>query len=968
MSVNKKTVNRLAQVSPGSGNDVLPAESERRSATLTRPSLEPSSSSYDVLQPFADEEVNYEGYSRILIQGFKDDMYSRKFNGVYDVEQEEDEAGKKRFSYIKKILEDRVIEYNPAKKEWQIKATVMKGSADKTCVVGYFGQVDHVPIHLASKGSKWFINPTGSAKGDITYREERLVKVTANLNDISIYQTEFNKKLKDMEELAAKNREGAKVLLITGCTGTFADSVNGVYRMTLDSFNDAPIYDKTDKYFCLQFQSVGAWYISSIADKGLWTTEEDAYATVTCMRPIAPELITSPVALVGLKEPVLQDTLRFCKEGDPLFVEYQKQQKLEDDLVSRNRRGAQRLCIDGFTEASSTITHGLYIITDENEEGAPVYEKMGNSYFRVKYGGALEGWGIYIGSKKIAQMPCHKPFSPDSAPRQNWQQMSVSKEKWIDAPRVKTFVSTDSQYASLETKFKEEVDRATKSRETAANVVLLFGHEGETGDLIHGMYVKTDELANLVFVYVKKDGRRVFYLQYNGSDWTVTAEKNSKTSLAKLSCSLAVPPELVHPTAWKAASGTGWSDSNLAVFKEGDKAFDAYAKQEALDAQWVLKNKEGAKSVLLVGAKGLESKRINGLYDLVLNEDSCGGPVYVKRGSNDSIWFWQDPNDKEDMKFMIGAFESRGKPIRWAELKCKKPLPLEMVRSSVWKVFDQSWSDQPDIKATVAQDAIDKWFRQVEEEKELNKLHTDFIVKDTPSFDDDASVDEMKIQTMFRMVEDVTVQWEGRDIPKKVLYLTNKQANMFDDQSMLRCIEALEVSEPKFVIILLAAMGDSVQMQFAHAEDVLTPTPVTTYLGGDTQRSEVDASDEDTVRTSVIMFMKNCILPLAKQTKALIIVQGANDCFLSAALANVVLEEQARLGKDCPFSVVALCWEFEVHYKGVLNKESGSLAGQIARGCSAWRKRVPILRKCTSKSMIGTSFSGAISPQQHHGT
>ena len=68
-------------------------------------------------------------------------------------------------------------------------------------------------------------------------------------------------------------------------------------------------------------------------------------------------------------------------------------------------------------------------------------------------------------------------------------------------------------------------------------------------------------------------------------------------------------------------------------------------------------------------------------------------------------------------------------------------------------------------------------------------------------------VDEMKIQTMYRMVEEISVSCEGRDIRKKILYLTNKQCSMFNEDGMRRCIEALDMGQPKCIIRLLNSVG-----------------------------------------------------------------------------------------------------------------------------------------------------------------
>jgi hypothetical protein len=103
--------------------------------------------------------------------------------------------------------------------------------------------------------------------------------------------------------------------------------------------------------------------------------------------------------------------------------------------------------------------------------------------------------------------------------------------------------------------------------------------------------------------------------------------------------------------------------------------------------------------------------------------------------------------------------------------------------------------------------------------------------------------------------------------------------------------------------------------------------------------------DDRVAETQMLLFMRTCILPLAKQTRALILVSGANDCFLSAALAEVALAEQHRLGKDCPFAVVASVSEYELHYRASNASDTKSLAGQLARGSRTWSKRMPVVNE-----------------------
>jgi hypothetical protein len=214
---------------------------------------------------------------------------------------------------------------------------------------------------------------------------------------------------------------------------------------------------------------------------------------------------------------------------------------------------------------------------------------------------------------------------------------------------------------------------------------------------------------------------------------------------------------------------------------------------------------------------------------------------------------------------------------------------------------------------------------------------------------EETTVDEMKIQTMYKMVEDVHVQIQGKEVVKKVLYLTNKQANLFDEQAMQRCIQALDIGDPKFVIKLLPSCGVESQMHIAHTEYLHAPE--FHYKASPYKSSELDRGDDSIVQSQILLLMRTCILPIAKQTRAIILVGGADDCYLSAALSNAVLAEQARLGKDCPFSVIATVLEYEIHSRAVSKDDQASLSGQLARGSKTWSRRMPTVHEYVTSSV-----------------
>ena len=55
------------------------------------------------------------------------------------------------------------------------------------------------------------------------------------------------------------------------------------------------------------------------------------------------------------------------------------------------------------------------------------------------------------------------------------------------------------------------------------------------------------------------------------------------------------------------------------------------------------------------------------------------------------------------------------------------------------------------------------------------------------------------------------------------------------------------------------------------------------------------------------VFMKECVLPLAIKSQALIIVEGFNDSSSAMSLERIVTPVQRRMGAACPFKVSHSC-------------------------------------------------------------
>jgi hypothetical protein len=59
------------------------------------------------------------------------------------------------------------------------------------------------------------------------------------------------------------------------------------------------------------------------------------------------------------------------------------------------------------------------------------------------------------------------------------------------------------------------------------------------------------------------------------------------------------------------------------------------------------------------------------------------------------------------------------------------------------------------------------------------------------------TIDEMRVQTMYKMVEDVRLYWGGAEHNVKRLYLTNKQCSLFSHSNVHRLLAALDLGKVK---------------------------------------------------------------------------------------------------------------------------------------------------------------------------
>ena len=198
---------------------------------------------------------------------------------------------------------------------------------------------------------------------------------------------------------------------------------------------------------------------------------------------------------------------------------------------------------------------------------------------------------------------------------------------------------------------------------------------------------------------------------------------------------------------------------------------------------------------------------------------------------------------------------------------------------------------------------------------------------------------------MYKMVEDVEVTINSSYQTKKVLYLTNSQCSQFNERNIAKCVQAMDLGPLKFIIRLQSCMSTSNTI-IAQAQRLHMPEG--TYLKSAALSGvEISTRDNLEVMRQLTLWVKECILPIAIQNKALVITWANTECAMGAAVSEVFIPEQQRLGLSCPFRVLGWTEEPQHHYCAV---NGIGLAGQLFQNTSRWKDRREITRQANPAS------------------
>ena len=222
-----------------------------------------------------------------------------------------------------------------------------------------------------------------------------------------------------------------------------------------------------------------------------------------------------------------------------------------------------------------------------------------------------------------------------------------------------------------------------------------------------------------------------------------------------------------------------------------------------------------------------------------------------------------------------------------------------------------------------------------------------------------AKIVEFDTWTKYEMVQDVELEHDGEYTERKVLFMPNKYVSRFNARNIDQVIINLGLGErtSNFVITLLPSLMGAKDFE-------VTPQSIT---GSQNLGEQVDYADkrppshakgdELVTETQTMLFVKHCILPVAKKARALIIISATNDCSLAVAVQNIMGPIQTNMGEKCPFTIVGYCSMENIYHS--IGKEEKEEDNQEEEKDSSGGMLSPSPSPSPSLSLAGNICSSA---------
>lgn len=181
----------------------------------------------------------------------------------------------------------------------------------------------------------------------------------------------------------------------------------------------------------------------------------------------------------------------------------------------------------------------------------------------------------------------------------------------------------------------------------------------------------------------------------------------------------------------------------------------------------------------------------------------------------------------------------------------------------------------------------------------------------------------IKARTMFQMLDEFSVS----GVSKQLLYLTNAQAREFNSGNVDRLLATFEIATPHIVITFPKTSCGFAQWNVARASGEASLKIC----------SFDDSLPGEQVFTQLVRFMKDVVIPMAAESRALVMLELSATCDTSSAFMQALSLTRDRFGQKLPFTVLGIDVAMRFH-RGVIDKPSSYTAKLADR--SKWKRRL----------------------------
>jgi hypothetical protein len=206
---------------------------------------------------------------------------------------------------------------------------------------------------------------------------------------------------------------------------------------------------------------------------------------------------------------------------------------------------------------------------------------------------------------------------------------------------------------------------------------------------------------------------------------------------------------------------------------------------------------------------------------------------------------------------------------------------------------------------------------------------------------DENELAEIRVRTMYNLVEEIKLEAGAMDSVARVLYLTNMQAQMFSVETVPKMMQAFEVKKASLVINLLYSAGaelwnESYWPEGMTAEERREFHGLSPHTTAGPEPPFLSNREQNQLEMRLTMFFKDVLLPLAAETNAIVLCDANVNCALSKTLADTLPLFVAKYGGVLPFTLFGIGaapnWSERVF------RDPSSSSAELAHRSKNWRK------------------------------